>query len=187
MKGKKINILYFKDLFFFYTKSTYLCKVLTYTIKKLISASWCYNYQHNNYQQCYQKLLNYEDFTLSNALKTAIKTWPVHAGLGTLSTLALNMNILQKLFKKLKTIVCWLILHHGFPIQSKIIVKLLRQKIPVTAVKLFHHKNLHSITKKKVESWLLALHHTMPKLITLKINAGLGRWECNWNPILWPW
>ena len=52
----------------------------------------------------------------------------------------LNIDILQKLFEKLKTVVCRPILYHGFPIQSKSIEKLLRQKITVTTLKLFYHK-----------------------------------------------
>ena len=36
--------------------------------------------------------------------------------------------------------MCRPILYHGFPIQSKSIVKLLRQKTTVTTLKLFHHK-----------------------------------------------
>ena len=46
------------------------------------------------------------------------------------------MDVLQTLFKKLKTVVCRPILHHGFPIQSKSIVKQLRQNITVTTLKL---------------------------------------------------
>ena len=34
------------------------------------------------------------------------------------------MDVLQTLFKKLKTVVCRPILNHGFPIQSKSIVKI---------------------------------------------------------------
>ena len=47
------------------------------------------------------------------------------------------------------------------------------KKLTVSTSKLFHHKHLHSNTKKKVEAGLLALHHTKPKLITLMINVGL--------------
>ena len=46
------------------------------------------------------------------------------------------MDVLQTLLKKLKTVVCRPILHHGFPIQSKSIVKQLRQNITVTTLKL---------------------------------------------------
>ena len=45
--------------------------VLTYNQK--INFGIIYSYQHHNYQ----KLFNYEAFTLSCDLKTAIKTWPV--------------------------------------------------------------------------------------------------------------
>ena len=46
--------------------------VLTYNQK--INFGIIYSYQHHNYQ----KLFNYEAFTLSCDLKTAIKTWPVN-------------------------------------------------------------------------------------------------------------
>ena len=67
---RKINILHFKDLFLFYTKSTYLCERSNLHSKHQFQQ---HIYQHHNYQ----KLFNYEAFTLSCDLKTAIKTWPV--------------------------------------------------------------------------------------------------------------
>ena len=117
---RKINILHFKDLFLFHAKSVHTSEiVLTYNQK--INFGIIYNYQHHNYQ----KLFNYEAFTLSCDLKTAIKTWPVTQQ--QVPCLPSNHEYFTNSIKKLKIIERRPICHHyWFPIQRKSILKLLR-------------------------------------------------------------